>query len=453
MTHWLDVFLFEARQQFSRKAYLFVTFGVPLLAILAFFGYQAYRDATRSNDEPAAPLTKANESDKSIGYVDLTPDGLFPAPDSYPDLNCAPTPDETQALLAATGSSDLRSAVVKRISSPRCLAGAITYYATLDDGKRALDNGDIKALYAVEPDFAATGNLSVYVGGFSIGAMESGQIMEDYALRSALYQVEASDYEALYLRLRDPAFVVEHKLTETGGVETKNENRNFLLVYAFGLIMMMTIFWGGGYLMQSAVQEKESRIVEIVLSSIRPTALLTGKILAMGLLSLVQVAMLIGTFVFIVSHAGNIVAEIGDIQIEGYKLALMGVYFVLGYLLFGSLMAAIGAISTTVRESQNFVVLVTLPATIPLFFTTIFAEEPDSSLPTTLSLIPFTSPLSMTMRLAASHVSVGEVALSLGLLIGGVAFTIWLAGRLFRVNTLLMGHTPRLRDLPKLVRG
>jgi ABC-2 type transport system permease protein len=184
---------------------------------------------------------------------------------------------------------------------------------------------------------------------------------------------------------------------------------------------------------------------------VRPTALLAGKILAMGLLALLQIVALAGTFVFLLSQAGNVFDQLGSIDIDPVSLAIMSVYFVLGFLLFGSFMAAIGALSTSVRESQNFVIVVTLPAAVPFFFLSLFAEEPNGTLALALSMFPLTAPLSMTMRVAITDVPVGQLALSLFLLVLGVMFAIWLAGRLFRVNTLLAGNMPRLRDLPRLL--
>lgn len=444
MTHWFEVFRFEVRQMASRKAYLFFTFGVPLIALLAFFGYQLFQDLTENEDEQSTPLSEMNEDKRHIGYVDLTLAGLFPAPEEYPAGDCVPeaTPNET------------RSELVKRITSPRCQANAITYYATFDQGERALKDGDIDALYVVEPDYADTGAVSIYIDGFSIDAVESETLLTDYLVRSLLYDMNPDDYEALYLRLLNPAVISEQKISATGeATAAANEDENFVTVYAFGLTMMLSIFWGGGYLMQSAVKEKESRIIEIVISSVRPTALFMGKILAMGALSLIQVMMFVGVLAFIGSQAGDIFSGFDGIDLAPLTIVLLLVYFALGFLFFGSLMAAIGALSTSVRESQNFVVFVTLPAAIPFFFMTVFAEEPNGSLATTLSMIPFTSSLSMAMRLTITDVSAGQIILSLGLLVLAVAVAIWFAGRLFRVNTLLSGQMPKLRDIPRLLRG
>jgi ABC-2 type transport system permease protein len=453
MTRWFEVFRYELRQQFRRKAYLFVTFGVPIIALVAFFGYQLYRDMAADDEEPPAPITEANERRQAIGYVDQTPDGLFPPPESYPKVACEPSAGEMAALDPSLALDQARSRLIKRISSPYCLRAVVTPYPTLAAGQAALEAGDIDALYVIAPDYAETGNIAVYVSALSFAAQETSQLMEDFVLRSLLFGVDAPDYEALYLRLRSPALITENRLTDTGAAEETREDQNFLLVYAFGLLLMMSVFWGGGYLMQSVVQEKETRIIEIVLSSVRPTALLLGKILAMGLLSLLQVAMLVGTFVVIAARAGDLVEALGDITVSAGTLVLFAVYFVLGFLFFGGLMAAIGALSTSVRDSQNLVTIVTLPAAIPFFFLTVFVEEPHGTLAVVLSLFPLTGPLSMVMRIAIADVPLVQLAASLIIQALSVAFAVWMAGRLFRVNTLLMGNMPRLRDLPRLVRG
>jgi ABC-2 type transport system permease protein len=445
MTHWFNVFQYEVRRQFRSKSYLFITFVVPLLVLGAFFGYRAL--TAGKEDKPSQPVGTVNQANKSIGYVDLT--GLFPGPESYPAVNCGLKTDEAQS--GANLSTISRIAMIKRITSPYCLREAITAYTSVQAGRAALDDSTIDVLYVIEPDFVETGNVSVYVKRASLEHMDTQTLIQDYLIRSTLYHVDPTAYEQLYLRLRDPAVVAENRISSTGAVQTQNENQNFALVYGFGLMMMLGMIWGGGYLMQSVVQEKESRIIEIMLSSVRPTALLAGKILGMGLLALLQIGMLAGTFVFILSQAGDVFQQVGSVDVEPAKLALMSIYFVLGFLFFGGLMATIGALSTSMRESQNFVVFVTLPAAVPFFFLSIFAEEPNGTLPTVLSMIPFTAPLSMAMRIVVEDVPVGQLVLSLALLTLGVAGTIWLAGRMFRVNTLLAGTMPRLRDLPRLI--
>ncbi len=451
MKHWGDVFRFELWQLFHRKAYLFVTFGVPLLAVLAFYGYRGYQDWRAGADEtPPADVTPQVAA-SPLGYVDRTAEKLFPPPQSYPSVDCTPSREEIAALSAVGAPSEQRQAALKRLASPYCAREWVRAYADVEAGLAALDAGEIDALYEIPPSFVQGGEVIVYVGALNVQAMETQKPFEDFLLRSALYNVPAEQYEVLYLRLRDPAFVVEHRLGTSGEAETRNETRAWALVYAFGLLTMLGMMWGGGYLMQSVVQEKESRVVEIVIASVRPLALLAGKVAAMGLGALLQIGTLGGTLLYLGARAGTVSAALGDVHIGTARIVLALVYFVLGFLLFGSLMAAIGALSGSVREAQNFVVVVTLPAAIPFFFLQMFAEEPSGALARVLSMFPLTAPLAMVMRLVVSDVPAWELGLSLGLLALGIAGAVWLAGRLFRVNVLLAGALPSWRTLPRLL--
>ncbi len=452
MTHWTTVFRFELRQLFRRKAYLFVTFGVPLLAVLTFYGYRWYQDWGEGKDEapPAEVVPQGGSS--PLGYVDRTVQQLFPPPESYPPVDCTPSPQEIAALRAVGTPSELRRAAIKRLASPYCARDWVRAYADVSAGLAALDAGDVGALYEMPPDFVQRGEVTVYVGALNIQAMETQAQFEDFLLRSALYNVPPEKYEVLYLRLRDPAFVTEHRISEANAkTEARNDTQAWALVYAFGLLTMLGMMWGSGYLMQSVLQEKESRVVEIVISSVRPTALLAGKVTAMGLGSLLQVATLGGALLYLGAQAGTVSAALGNIHVEMQALMLGLVYFALGFLLFGALMAAIGALSSSVREAQNFVVVVTLPAAVPFFFLQIFAEEPSGTLPRALSLFPLTSPMAMVMRLVVSDVPAWELGLSLVLLMMSIGGAVWMAGRLFRVNVLLAGTPPSWRKLPELL--
>ncbi|NDJ77153.1 MAG: ABC transporter permease [Chloroflexi bacterium] len=457
MTHWLTVFLYEARQQFRRQAYLFVTFMIPLLAVVGFYGYQVLSDMDEDGEEdaPRDPVTSEIENAGTIiGYVDRSAEGLFPPPESEryetdPET-CIPPQNPDGGTYVITAD------VIQRVSSPYCWQGAIHAYPTLDAAEDALADGEIDTLYLVETDYLETGRVVQYMQGLDLELIDADQLFESYLIASMLYDVEsASTYGRLYLRLRDPAVITEHQVSTAGTTTTDDdeEGQNFVMVYGFGMVMMLSLLWGGGYLMQSVVQEKESRIIEIVLSSVQPVGLLTGKVLAMGMLSLLQVGMLLGTFVFLGTQAGDIFAGLGDLDIDMALLPIAAVYFVLGFLMFGSLMAGIASLANSMRESQQFVVVVTLPAVFPFFFLTFFAEEPNGTLAQILSIVPITAPLSMIMRASVTAVPAVELALSILLLIGMVAFTIWFSGRLFRVNTLLSGNTPKLRDIPKLLRG
>src|SRR6185295_11530383 len=133
---------------------------------------------------------------------------------------------------------------------------------------------------------------------------------------------------------------------------------------------------------------------------------------------------------------------------EPGKLVLLLLYFAAGYLFFAGAYGMIGAISNSMQEGPQFAVVFTLPAVLPLYFLGIFISSPDGTLPVILSLIPITAPLAMVMRISVTTVPAWQIILSLALLVILDVVIIWLAGRLFRVQNLLAGQTPKWRDLP-----
>ena len=125
----------------------------------------------------------------------------------------------------------------------------------------------------------------------------------------------------------------------------------------------------------------------------------------------------------------------------------------LAYFLFAGLYSIVGALANSLREGPQYAVIFTLPAVLPLYFLSLFATAPDGPIPTILSLIPITAPIAMAQRLVISNVPVWQVLLSLALLGLTAVGVMWVAGRIFRVQVLLAGQMPKLKDLPRLLRG
>jgi ABC-2 type transport system permease protein len=209
--------------------------------------------------------------------------------------------------------------------------------------------------------------------------------------------------------------------------------------------------------MQSVIEEKESRLVEVLISSVRPGQLLSGKILAMGVLGLFQIAVWIGISLALMmlqrDQVAAVVPFLTSLRIPLDALPILAIYFVLGYLIFAAEFGAIGAISNSLQEGPQFSIIFVLPALAPLFFLTAFVADPNGGLATFLSIFPFTSPMSMTMRSVITAVPAWQVVLSIALLAVTVWATFWIAGRLFRVQTLLAGKAPKVYELPRLIFG
>jgi ABC-2 type transport system permease protein len=414
MNHIWQVFAYELRRNLRRKGFLFTTFGIPLLAYVLFFGYQFFTSRNAGEEDLATAITESDQFQgiEKAGYVDHS--GLFADP------------------------GDLSSILVP--------------YADEDSARAAMTSGEIDVYYVLPEDYMDTGDVVAFMPRFSIAQVSEGLIQQ------LVYTHFAQDVDpVLITRLLDPVNLSEVNLKrDATGETTTSFDIDFPVIYLFVMIMMLSQFTTNGYLMQTIIEEKETKLIEILISGLRPTHLLIGKILALGVLGLVQIAVWLGAVLLLAQIAGNIgttLLFLLNISIPLGTLLLFLVYFVLGYLFFAAAYGMIGAISSSMQEGPQFSVIFVLPAVFPLYFMTVFITQPDGALATALSLFPVTAPLSMVMRLTISTVPAWQVIVSIVLLVLTNIGMMWLAGRLFRVNTLLAGQTPKLRDIPKLLRG
>jgi ABC-2 type transport system permease protein len=422
MRHTLLVFLYELRRNFRRKGYLLTTFGVPVLALVLMFVLQRVNPSGAQTQEQIVEVVE-NAGIQRGGYVDET--GIF-------------------------GSADL----------PAELANVLTLYPDEVTARAALDAGEIEAYYVIPADYLETGDVRLVLPRMSVTQISSGPI-EQLILHTLAQDAD----DEVIARILNPSNVQETNLvitsTQAGSSTEDAEDANFALVYVFAIALMLSLFVTNGYLMQSVIEEKETRLIEILIATVRPMQLLAGKILAMGLLGLLQMLIWVGgIFLALRLIAGDpanvslgFLATLANVRIPPGIVPLLVVYFLLSYTLFASLYAIVGALSNSMREGPQYAVVFTLPAAIPLYFITLFASSPDAPLATILSLIPLTAPLAMTQRMLVSSVPTAQIILSLALLALSVVVVMWAAGRLFRVQTLLAGQMPKLRDLPKLIRG
>lgn len=423
--HIAHVFLYEFRRNFRRRGYLFTTFGIPLIAFVIYFGYQAIntintRNATANPISSVAggsqALSSTAEVFKSItraGYVDLT--GQFPDP------------------------GDLKS--------------KLTLYDDETSAQADLTAGKIDLYYVIPTDYIKTGDVTLVMPRLNLG-----QISSDPVRRLLLGELSRGIDHNLFNRLLDPVNIREINLQrDSSGKTQTNFGADFAVAYLFAILLMLAVFTTNGYMMQTVIEEKETRLIEILISSMRPTQLLAGKILAMGLLGFIQIVVWLLAIVLLgrLAAGSGITALMAliSLNLTPMQVLLFLLYFVFGYLFFAAAYGMVGAISTSMQEGPQFAVFFTLPAAIPLYFISLFTTSPDSPLPVILSLIPVTAPLSMVMRISITTVPAWQIVVSLILLIALDTLMIWLAGRMFRVQTLLAGQAPKLRDIPRLLRG
>ncbi len=264
------------------------------------------------------------------------------------------------------------------------------------------------------------------------------------------------------------------KLTDTG--ETAGNSAFYsILGYIMGFFIYALMFIYGAQVMQGAMEEKSTRVVEIVVSSVRPFDLLMGKVLGIGAVGLVQMAIWILLFVGAAALSGSIVTlfvnpadfNLPDAASQAQVLEAMNfsipaispmvfvwflLFFLGGYLLYSSLFAAVGSAVDQQQDAQGLMMPITMLIIIPILFMTFVVESPDSTFSTVLSMIPFFSPILMVVRVAVTDVPFWQVGSAFVLLILTFVGAIWLSARIYRVGILMYGKKPSIKDLAKWVR-
>jgi ABC-2 type transport system permease protein len=322
-------------------------------------------------------------------------------------------------------------------------------YAMEAEADQALRAGDIVEYTVIPPDYRETGNLrrvslDLPLTGPRTGLLES-------VLRFALV---ADQPEGIGERLVNPL--------GQGGIETvvldidegvRREDPGMLPFVAAAAIMV-PLFTGGGLLLRSLAQEKESRIMEVLLVSIKPNQLLAGKLLGMTALIVVQYlgwALIYGLASRVTGQQTG--ALLQGLRLEGTQLVIVALYAIGGFAVYAALMAGLGALTPDTHSSQSWVFILSVPMMVPFYFWMAIIQAPDSPVAIGLSLFPLSAPLAMIMRIFSTVVPVWQLAASLALMALTAVGIVALTARLFRAQVLLSGEPLSARRIVQALRS
>jgi ABC-2 type transport system permease protein len=394
----VDRVLLVAQREFianiKRRSFLFTAFGLPLLIIAAQFAIGYF----------VGQQSRTTGTLGQIGYVDLSSEHI---------LHLAiGRPDEFQD------------------------------YADQEAARAALVAGEIGAYFVVPADYLQKGIVHAY----SMKDIPRGiENQMSYFLTDNLL-AEWPPQRAT--RLKEPAnFIIS---TLDGKKEIQGDESIIaavLLPIIFAVLLMMSIFTTSGFLLQGVVEEKENRLIEILITSITPLQMLWGKILGLGALGLLQIAVWIAAGGLLLSQGSSLWSALENVSIPTSLLIWAPVYLLLGYLLYGALLAGIGAAVTSMQEGQQISGIASVIAAIPMLLSVTFFNNANGPLPTALSMVPFTASVAMVMRLPFADVPPWQVGLSLLLLTFTTILIVWVAAQVFRVGLLMYGKRLGLKTL------
>jgi len=206
-------------------------------------------------------------------------------------------------------------------------------------------------------------------------------------------------------------------------------------------------------MMNSVAKEKENRVMEVLLSSLKPKDLLTGKILALGLVGLLQLVVWLGSALVMLRLGGTTLQIPPDLQLSPAILVWGVVFFILGYLVYGTIMAGVGALVGSVKEASQATFIIILPILIPLMLVGGIISQPNAILSVILSLIPFTAPNTIMTRLAVTPVPLWQLLTAVVLLLITILLLIRAVSGMFKAQLLLTGKKFSLGLFLRALRG
>lgn len=326
-------------------------------------------------------------------------------------------------------------------------------FSSEDAAKRALLADQITAYVVIPRDYVQMGKLTSYAkGGFSGAIAADSRSLQQFLIAGLL---NGKVDPGLVARASTPPDVTPVTLDAQGNPTTGGALSfvaGFLGPYLLSVLLVISIFVSSSYLLRSVSEEKETRVIEIVLSSVSATELLAGKVIGLGALGLTQVGVwLLSTFV-LSAGAGALIAGAVLILNPGSFL-LAAVYFVLGYLLFALLMATAGSLGTNLRESQQLAGIFSFLAAIPYMLGGFLFANPNALLARVLSFFPLTAPTMMMLRLPLGTLPIEDIVGSIVVLLISIPFIWWAGAKLFRMGLLMYGKRPDLNEIARALRA
>jgi len=234
------------------------------------------------------------------------------------------------------------------------------------------------------------------------------------------------------------------------GRETKSSGSGrFLEIIVMVMLIYVAVLLYGISVMRSVLEEKTSRIIEVLLSSASSTELMTGKLLGVGAVGLTQIVAwtVMAGVIALPSLASQ--PNFSELQLSPLVMVSFALYFLLGYLLFSTMYAAIGAIATTEQEGQQLQFIIVIPLVLSVFMLSPVIRTPDSAAVVWMSMIPFFSPIVMYARIVVQTPPLWQIGLSLALMVATIAGLVVLCARIYRIGVLIYGKRPNLPEIMK----
>jgi ABC-2 type transport system permease protein len=320
-------------------------------------------------------------------------------------------------------------------------------YDTTEIALQAMVRKDVKEYFVIPADYATKGMVTIYTLEKQLSAPQEVQTAIKNFLSSNLLANKIPD--STIQVIESPLYLVSIRLTETGTVaQDQGGYSNLIIPLLFGVLLAMSLSFSSAYLLQGLGEEKENRLMEILLSSVSTKQLVIGKVLGIGAAGLIQVIVWVISLPLLLHLASSSIGGfISSIQLQPTFLIVGVIYFILGYLVFAVLSLCLAAISPTAREGQGLAAIFTMFSVAPFWFFSLLMLFPDSPVWIVFSIFPFSAPVLVMLRLGMFGIPVWQLAASMAVMVLSIIAGLLLAARLLRMYLLMYGKRPTVREI------
>ncbi len=309
-------------------------------------------------------------------------------------------------------------------------------------------DGKLQGYYVVTADYLESGEVILYKEEINpLAGVEGTAIFE----QMMQYNLLGGDMD-LYLKYtQDPSIQMVEIDPQTADTRDTQNPLTFFVPYAITLFFYMIIFTSSSMLLTAISKEKENRVMEMLLSSVKPTQLFTGKLMGLGLANLLQMAVWFGAAMLLLRMSGRTFTIPTNVQIPAAAFLFGIVFFALGFTFYGSLMAGWGAMVPNLREGNQSAFVFSLPLLFALLSINTLISEPHGTFSTVLSMLPPTAPVVMMTRLVIGGVPLWHAAVAIVLLVLSDLFLIRAVAKIFKSQYLLSGSAASINAFFKLL--
>jgi ABC-2 type transport system permease protein len=225
----------------------------------------------------------------------------------------------------------------------------------------------------------------------------------------------------------------------------------FMGPFVMAMLLYMTVILYAVAVMRAVLEEKNSRVMEVLLSSVTSQQLMTGKVLGVGAVGITQILIWVAMFIGVISPA-MAGGALGGIQIPRPAMLWFGVFYALGYVLYSTLYAALGAMVNSEQEAQQWQTFIMLPLIISVMLMMFIVRQPNSALAFWGSMVPLVAPILMYVRIAVQTPPLWQILVSIALMVATIYGMLVLCGRIYRIGILMYGKRPTLPEIMKWIK-